>query len=97
MSPLSEFLSTFAARLFIAGIILGVISGVWFLFASYACDPHLARWVRFRPANAIRLVVTYPERCLVPYLLQWVAFILCVPLFLHFFQLFTSAWGGNGL
>jgi hypothetical protein len=87
---LLDFLSSFAVKLFVAGVVLSVISGTWFLFASYACDPDLARWARFRPLNTIRLVVSYPERCLVPCLLQCVAFLMCLPLFVGFLRLFAS-------
>ena len=93
---LLEFVSSFAAKLFVAGVILAVISGTWFLFASYGCDPDLARWARFHPLNTIRLVVSYPGQCLVPFLLQWVAFLMCLPLFLRFLQLFESICRGGG-
>ncbi len=91
---ISQILSTHASSLFALGFLLGMLAGWWFLFASYSCDVRLARWSYFLPLLTIRLVVTYPQRCLAPFLLQLFAILLCLPLFFRLLSLF-SAVGAN--
>lgn len=94
---ISVFLFSHAPTFFVVGLLLGLLSGVWLLFASYSCDAHLARWSYFLPLLTIRLVVTYPQRCLAPFLLQHVAFLFCLPLLLRVFRIVTSIGAAESL
>jgi hypothetical protein len=87
---ISKFIAPYATRLFVAGLLLDILAGLWLLFASYDCDARIARLSYFFPFLTLRLVLTYPERCLAPFLLQHAALLFCVPQMLRFFQFARS-------
>jgi hypothetical protein len=59
-----------------AGIVLGIVSAIWFLFAAYSCDVSLARWMFLFPPLGLVFVFRYPETCLRPFIVNLLALLL---------------------
>ncbi|RBP43703.1 hypothetical protein DES53_105102 [Roseimicrobium gellanilyticum] len=74
-----QFFHSWTAPLFVTGLVVGVVGWVWFLFASYRADAHMARWSRFLPMLAIRLALEHRETCLKPFILLHLGGLLCLP------------------
>jgi hypothetical protein len=61
----------------IAGILVGVVGGIWLLFASYKADRDQAHIAAFYvPARMIKIVLEHPKECLTPFLIQQVGLAL---------------------
>ena len=73
---MSAFLSAHADFLFWSGVVTGLISAIWLLFAAYQCDNTLARWMIFFPPIALFFVFRYPRECLGPFLVGVLGIVL---------------------
>jgi hypothetical protein len=90
----SEMFQSTSAVLFAVGFGINAIAGVWFLFASYSADRRLARWSRALPILSIRLVAEHPNKCLIPFILQHIGVLLCLPLIVRFLRAFDAVREG---
>ena len=61
----------------IAGVIVGIVGGIWLQFASYKIDRQQAHIAAFyAPMRMIKIVVEHPKKCLIPFLIQLLGLVL---------------------
>ena len=80
-----HFLSS--GRLFVFGVILAVLSSIWFLVASYACEKRRVRWINLFPTLRVSLMLKKPEGLLAPFVLYHVALLVCFPTLIRILRL----------
>ena len=71
----SQFLTEHAFQFIVTGFIVSFIGGIWILFAAYQSDIPLARLTVFLfPILIYKIVLQYPEKCLMPFIVNMIGF-----------------------
>lgn len=89
---MEQIFQPFATRMLVIGFIINLVGGIWLTFASYAADPRLARWSRFRPYFSLRLLIEHHDKCLKPFILQFVGSLFFIPFILNFLRVFNALY-----